>query len=155
MRLEPFFGKYGIDPSSVELTIMDADSLIPDVYIREIEKKCRSGQNKHNFIFGLPQVYSINRRESQIMGRIHDTLYTQMHFSTFHSFCKASTPVSNYSISYQTLKEVGFNDNHKDTIAEDTHIVLKTISKTKGRVQSEPIFAFSNQMSLYGGQGIL
>jgi len=142
-----------LNSDNVFVTVIDADSIIPEIYIGELERKCQKDNlNIHDFLFCSPHVYSVNRKESMVLGRAFDTLYSFLHYVTMHSFSKISFPISNYTISYKTLKEINFNDVHQDCIAEDCHLTLKAISETKGRLSVIPIYTFSNQMNLVGGK---
>lgn len=129
---------------------------MPEIYIGELERKVvNENKNIHDVMFLSPHVYAVNRMDSMILGRVFDNFYSFLHYITMPSLIGVSFPISNYTLSYNTLKEVGFNDVHKDAIAEDCHMTLKAISETQGRLTCVPIYIFSNQMSLVGGKNFI
>jgi hypothetical protein len=64
--------------------------------------------------------------------RCYDDMYSSMHASNLISCSGVSIPLSNYSLSYNLVKRVGFWDTCDEAIAEDMHMTLKCIWKTKG-----------------------
>lgn len=62
-------------------------------------------------------------------------------------------PLSNYTLSYNLIKRIGFWDTCPDAIGEDFHTTLKALWKTDGEVKTEPVFAACSQYNIYTGKG--
>lgn len=62
-----------------------------------------------------------------------------------------SLPLSNYTISYNTLRKIGFWDKHADAIAEDGHTTAKAYFRLNGDYYGETIFTPFNQLNLQSG----
>ena len=63
-----------------------------------------------------------------------------------------SFPLSNYTISYNTAKEIGFWDTCADAIGEDFHTCQKCYWKLQGeRFVTVPMYIPTNQLSLSTG----
>ena len=62
-------------------------------------------------------------------------------------------PLSNYSLSYNLIKRIGFWDTCEDAIGEDMHTTLKASWKTEGETISVPIYVPFNQVNLETGKG--
>lgn len=59
-------------------------------------------------------------------------MYSSMHASNLISCTGVSFSLSNYSLSYNLVKKVGFWDTCEEAIAEDIHMFLKSVWKTNG-----------------------
>ena len=70
------------------------------------------------------------------------------------SIIGVSATISNYSISYNLFKKVGYFDSCRDAANEDTHFPQKLYWKTGGIVQTVPIYVPFNQLSLQTGGGV-
>lgn len=62
-------------------------------------------------------------------------------------------PLSNYTISYNTIKSIGFWDKHGDAIAEDYHTTSKAFWTRNGEHDCEFIYTPFNQLNLESGDG--
>ena len=64
-----------IDPNSVMLTILDADSWAPDVYFDVLEEKIREEyEQRHERVYQPIQIFTRNHLEVPIVTRVYDML---------------------------------------------------------------------------------
>lgn len=80
-------------------------------------------------------------------------MHASVHSANMISIFGISFPLSNYTISYELAKKIGFWDTCPDAIAEDYHTVLKTLWKSEDEVVGVPIYAPFNQVNLSTGKG--
>lgn len=114
------------------LTVLDTDSLVPEIYLHEVEDHLSQGlniNNKESFIYTPNQIFSRNNKEVPAMVRTCDDLHASVHSANMISLFGISFPLSNYTVSYQLMKQIGFWDTCSDAIGEDYHTVLKTLWK--------------------------
>lgn len=122
-----------INDDDVFVTVMDADSWAPNAYFDEVEEHIYNHLDKrHTFIYQPPQIYSRNNMEVPIFVRTYDDMYASFHAASITAFCGITLSYSNYSISYNLLKRIGFWDTNEEAIAEDAHLCLKAHFKTNG-----------------------
>jgi hypothetical protein len=155
---ECFFKPFGINLDSVFLTIIDADSWVPAIYIKEIEDHMTTDKNyarRFNYIYCPNQIYTRNHLDVPIFTRTYDQLHSCMHHSNMVSIFDASFPLSNYSLSFNLAKRIGFWDTCADAIGEDFHTTLKAYWKCHGDVESFPIYAAFNQVNIQTGNGYI
>lgn len=69
------------------------------------------------------------------------------------SIFNLGNPLSNYSLSYNLAKKIGFWDTCYDAIGEDFHIGLKAVWKCHGKIETIPIYACLNQANIQTDQG--
>jgi hypothetical protein len=65
-----------------------------------------------------------------------------------------SFSLSNYSISYNLIKSIGFWDKYADAIAEDMHTQLKAIYARNGDLYTQIIYTPFNQLNIQSGSYI-
>ncbi len=87
--------------------------------------------------------------------RAYDDMYSSMHASNLITCTGITFSLSNYSLSYNLIKKIGFWDTVEQAIGEDVHICLKAAWKTDGSVKTVPIFAPFNQISIQTGEGAI
>ncbi len=61
--------------------------------------------------------------------------------------------LSNYTLSYNLVKRIGFWDTCADAIGEDFHTMIKSLWKTKMAVKGRPIYVPFNQVNICTGNG--
>lgn len=76
-----------------------------------------------------------------------------MHAANLFSFADITFPLSNYTLSFNLTKRMGFWDTVEEAIGEDFHTTQKAIWKTKGEAKAIPIYAPFNQLNLATGSG--
>lgn len=81
-------------------------------------------------------------------------MYSSMHASNLVTCTNISTPLSNYTLSYNLIKKVGFWDTVEEAIGEDFHMFLKAIFKTNAEAKAVTIYAAWNQLSIQTGEGL-
>lgn len=141
---------------NVMLTIIDADSWVPPIYIREIEEHLSAGENfsrRNKFIYAPNQIFTRNHLDVPIFSRTYDQLHSCMHHSNLLSVIDAGFPLSNYTLSFNLIKRIGFWDTCADAIGEDFHTTLKAFWKTRGEIETVCIYACLNQVNIQTGKG--
>ena len=85
--------------------------------------------------------------------RIYDIMHGYYHLGALTSFLDLAPPLSNYTLSYQLVKRIGFWDTCADAIGEDFHTTQKAYWKTDGEIFTVPIYAPFNQVNISTGKG--
>lgn len=155
---ESQFKPKGIDPSKVWITVIDADSWVPAIYIDELERHMLNPENyprREKFIYQPNQIFTRNHLDVPIFTRTYDQLHSCMHHCNLLSFFDAGFPLSNYTLSYNLIKRIGFWDTCPDAIGEDFHTTIKAFWKTKGEIETYPIYTPFNQINIQTGKGYM
>ena len=79
--------------------------------------------------------------------------HSAAHLGYLFSIFDFHFPLSNYSISYNLIKKIGFWDTCSDAIGEDMHTTLKAYWKTSGNIKTIPIYVPFNQVNILTGNG--
>ena len=136
------------------LTIIDADSWVPEVYIEIMEEKIMESEGDYiKTIYQPNQIFTRNNLEVPVITRAFDIFHAFAHTSNLLSFFNMSFPLSNYSLSYNLIKKIGFWDTCADAIGEDFHTTLKSYWKTQGDMKTCPIYTPFNQVNIETGKG--
>ncbi len=85
--------------------------------------------------------------------RIYDIMHGYYHLGNLTSFLDLAAPLSNYTISYQLVKRIGYWDTCADAIGEDFHTFQKAFWKTNGEIKAKIILAPFNQSNIETGNG--
>ena len=88
-----------------------------------------------------------------MISRVYDYMHSSMHAAQLFSFSGITFPLSNYSLSFNLAKRIGFWDTVEEAIGEDFHTTQKAIWKTNGEAIAVPIYAPFNQLNLATGNG--
>lgn len=88
-----------------------------------------------------------------VVVRTYDDMFSSLHASNQITCSGVTFSFSNYTLSYNMLKKIGFWDTVEEAIAEDFHMCLKAHFKTNGEVKLIPIFAPFNQLCVQTGKG--
>ena len=143
-----------INMDNVFVTIIDADSLIPYVYVDRVNKHISENfSRRHKFLYQPPQVFTRNDKDCYFFVRLCDIIMSYMQTSSLYSICNYTIGVSNYTVSYRHLERIGFWDTCEFSRTEDFRIGSKSYWKTKGDFYIIPIITPFNQLSLSTGQG--
>ena len=128
---------------------MDADSWAPDLYFDIMEEHImKNFEMRHNYIFQPPQIFTRNNLDVPVFTRVYDVMHSFIHCSNLFSIFKITVPLSNYSLSYQLVKRIGFWDTCVDAIGGDFHITQKAYWKTGGEIITVPIYTPFNQINI-------
>ena len=100
-----------------------------------------------------PQIFTRNNLDVPIFTRAYDMMHSFAHASQLYSFLRITFPLSNYTISYNLVKRIGFWDTCPDAIGEDFHTTQKAYWKTQGEMVTKPIYVPFNQMNIATGKG--
>ena len=131
------------------LTIIDADSWVPPIYIDLLDEEIHKNYNeRHINIYQPPQIFTRNNLDVPMLVRIYDIMHGYYHLGNLTSFLDLSSPLSNYTISYQLVKRIGYWDTCADAIGEDFHTFQKAFWKTNGEAKAKIILAPFNQENI-------
>lgn len=100
-----------------------------------------------------PQMFTRNCYEVPILTRVSDQFNSYMHASHLFSIFDITFALSNYTISYDYLQEVGFWDTCYDAVAEDYRMIQKAFWKNAGRMRTKPIYVPFAQLNIKTGNG--
>lgn len=138
------------------LTIIDADSWVPEIYIRELDDHLSQPQHlaeRERYIYQSNQIFTRNHLDVPIFTRTYDQVHGSMHSNNTFSVFNVTFPLSNYSLHFSLAKNIGWWDTCPDAIGEDFHMTEKAFWKTQGRIITVPIMAPFNQISIQTGKG--
>lgn len=153
---EQEFKKHGINANDVFLTIIDADSWVPEIYMLEMQERIDAQYDlRYKTIFQPAQMYSRNNLEVPLTTRVYDLSHGALHFTNLIGVFAASAPLSNYSLSFNLIKRIGFWDTCADAIGEDYHTTIKAFWKTNGDVRTVDLEIPFNQVNVQTGNGYL
>lgn len=98
-------------------------------------------------------MFTRNHLDVPYITRIYDICHGAIHFTNMVGCLELSPPLSNYSISFNLIKRIGFWDTCPDAIGEDFHTTLKAFWKCEGDVRTVDIHVPFNQVNLQTGNG--
>lgn len=98
-------------------------------------------------------MYTRNNLEVPYSTRAYDLAHGALHFANLIGTFEDSFPLSNYTLSFNLIKRIGFWDTCADAIGEDFHTTLKAFWKTNGDVRTVSIHAPFNQVNVQTGNG--
>ena len=88
-----------------------------------------------------------------MLTRIYDIFHSYASMSSLWSYYDLTFPLSNYTLSYNLAKRIGFWDTVPEAIGEDFHMVMKAQFKTKHNIKPTPIYVPFNQVNISTGNG--
>lgn len=136
------------------ITVIDADSWAPDLYIDLVHEHLQTNyRNKDQFIYQPPQIFTRNNMEVPVVTRVQDLMHSYGHCSNLYSIFNLTFPLSNYSLSLSLAKKIGFWDTCADAIGEDFHTTQKAYWKTHGEIITVPIYVPFNQLNIQTDRG--
>ena len=91
--------------------------------------------------------------EVPVFTRVYDHTHSLAQLSNMSSPFNLIFPISNYTISYNLIKRIGFWDTCADAIGEDFHTTQKAFWKTEGDMINVPIYVPFNQVNVQTGEG--
>lgn len=143
-------------PSSLCLTVMDADAQVAPLYIASLDAAAAASPDPASRIYAAPILFERNAGAVPVFTRVHDAMWAAMAAQNLASSTGIGFPISNYSLSAALAVRVGWWDTHADAIGEDLHMFVKCFFATHGAVRLAPLLgAPSNMLNLqassYGG----
>ena len=130
---ELYLSKLTIPIEKIVLTIIDADSWVPEVYIREIDDHLddptRLAERQY-YIYQSNQIFTRNAVDVPFITRVYDQVHGGMHSNNSFSLFNVTYPLSNYSLHFSLAKQIGWWDTCADAIGEDFHMTEKAFWKT-------------------------
>lgn len=96
---------------------MDADSWAPEIYIAELQERIeREHDLRYKTIFAPAQMFTRNHLEVPVFTRMCDVSHSGIQFTNLVSSFGMSFPISNYTLSFNLIKRIGFWDTCADAI---------------------------------------
>jgi hypothetical protein len=93
------------------LTIMDVDSWMPEVYMDEVEDHIANHwQRRHDYVYEPYQFFTRNHLDVPALTRAYDHIMSAFNAVNTFTFTGFSFAVSNYTVSYNLVKRIGFWD---------------------------------------------
>ncbi|KAI8976554.1 glycosyl transferase family group 2-domain-containing protein [Pilobolus umbonatus] len=130
----------GMRGDRIMITVTDSDSMIPALYIEEVEARLAESEHPSYLVCAPPIFFSRNCFDVPAAVRVTDITWSAMvmsNLSNSHGLC---IPCSNYTLSMNLADEVGYWDTDADAVGEDMHMWLKCFWKTKGEARTAPIY---------------
>ena len=125
----------GANMDETYITILDADSLVPSMYIEEVNKHISENlNNRHRFVYQPPQIFTRNEKECSFFVRLTDIMMSFLQTSNLVSTFNYTLAVSNYTISYRNLENIGFFDTCIFSRTEDIRTTSKSFWKNNGEI---------------------
>ena len=106
-------------------------------------------------IYQPAQLFTRNHMEVPMISRTYDQSHSAIHYSNVSSFTDIAASLSNYTLSFNLIKKIGFWDTCADAIGQDLHTVLKAFYKTNGDVYTQSVQALVNQVNVQTGNGYI
>lgn len=127
---------------------------MPEMYIDEVDHHIEANlDSKYAYIYQPSQIFTRNHMEVPFLSRTYDQSHSLVHFCNLVTCFNASFPLSNYTLSYSLIKEIGFWDTCADAIGEDFHTTIKAFWKTNGQVKTIFLHTSFNQVNIQTGDG--
>ena len=95
-----------------------------------------------------PQIFTRNNLDVPIFTRVFDLMHSFAHASNLFSCFDLTFPLSNYTLSFNLVKRIGYWDTCADAIGEDFHTTQKAYWKTGGKIIGKPIHVCFNQLNI-------
>lgn len=90
---------------------MDADSWAPNAYFNEVEDHIyKNFEDRKNFIYQPTQIFSRNNMDVPVFVRTYDDMFASFHAASVAACCGPTFSFSNYTLSYDLVKKIGFWD---------------------------------------------
>ena len=96
------------------------------------------------YMFAPNQMFTINHLSVPLTNRTMDFLIGMAVFAFSNNITNTQPAASNYSISFNSLREIGFLDTNADAMCDDFHTSLKMMWKKQGNLEIVPIFVMFN-----------
>lgn len=117
-HMEPVFQQLMISPDRVMLSIVDADTFMPEMYLKKVDEHLFFDEGiKDKSIFIVPNVYVRNEDDINPIGRVRDMMDSTQNIS-FNGFSlfDVRLPFGYYTMSYNLIKSVGFYDTVEEAM---------------------------------------
>jgi hypothetical protein len=111
-----------ISLKQIVVTVTDADSYIPDLYIHQVEKSMRDVDDPYMTIFTPPMIFARNAHEVPASVRVTDFIWSVMVAQNLSNSRGMNFPCSTYSLSMVLADKVGYWDTGFNAIGEDMHM---------------------------------
>jgi len=118
----------GLDPFSIVVTIVDADSILSSSYLAHVEASLRSQPDGRRLVYNGPLNVYRNFADANLFVQCLELV--RCHQDTFHSMFNVPYPYSNYSLTMGFAAEIGFWT--PDNMPEDIHTVNKAMVNSFG-----------------------
>ena len=87
------------------------------MYMYELEEKILKNPEKAlKTIFQPAQTFTRNHKDVPIFSRTYDQSHSAVHFANVSTFFEMAFSLSNYTVSFNLIKKIGFWDTCADAI---------------------------------------
>lgn len=94
------------------------DSWAPELYFEVVEGMIgEDWDGRFERIYQPLQIFTRNCLDVPVVTRVYDIFHSFMHMSSMWSYFDITFPLSNYTLSYNLIKRIGFWDTCSDAIA--------------------------------------
>ncbi|KAI8799544.1 hypothetical protein BJ742DRAFT_845539 [Cladochytrium replicatum] len=138
----------GIPMKQMMVTVSDADSGIPELYISCLERAAADAVDPYSVVYCPPIFFSRNAFSVPAPVRATDIMWSIMHLQNLANPRGLMFAASNYSLSMVLADKVGYWDTDFASIGEDMHMGLKCFFKTEGAMRMVPIYVPINQANV-------
>jgi hypothetical protein len=122
------------------VTVSDSDSGIPELYTTKLEEAYHSTHNPNTVIYASPTFFSRNPHNVPAVVRIADIMWSAMVIQNLANLRGMIFPCSNYSLSMELAKKVGWWDPYDEAVGEDLHMFLKCFWNTNTVARGVPVY---------------
>ncbi|KAJ3333365.1 hypothetical protein HDU93_008577 [Gonapodya sp. JEL0774] len=124
------------------LTILDADALLPALYIPALEAAMFHPSNADPYYsyYCPPTFFGRNCHDVPAVVRATDNGWCMMHAQNLKTAAGVAFPCSNYSVPVVLAERVGYWDTGFEAIGEDMHMGLKCCFETEFRARGVPVW---------------
>jgi len=145
-----FYQMCAVDRSSTMLTIVDADALVPFLYIQQLEAVSSAQSDPTGNVYAGPVLFEQDTTGVPAMVRVTDYMWSGMALQNLNNWTGIGFPISNYSIPLALAHEIGFWDVWPDAIGEDMHMFIKAFFMTGGKARLLPLHIPINMRHVSG-----
>ncbi|KXS13977.1 hypothetical protein M427DRAFT_356362 [Gonapodya prolifera JEL478] len=130
------------------LTILDADALLPSLYIPALERamfptttsSTTAAHDPYHSYYCPPTFFGRNCHDVPAVVRATDNGWCMMHAQNLKTGGGVMFPCSNYSVPATLMEKVGYWDTGFDAIGEDMHMGLKCLFESETRARGVPVW---------------
>jgi len=147
-----------IDAALVNVTVMDADTLISPRYVLRLDKMLTAWQAAGEMEKATMQIFTpymsfsnVDDPDISLVVAATDLIWGMAQVYNITRATPIRFMVSTYSMSLELLERTGYWETGDAGIGEDTHTALKLFYATDGEARTMPVYETFRCQCLYGG----
>ncbi|KAJ8099163.1 hypothetical protein POJ06DRAFT_129559 [Lipomyces tetrasporus] len=137
--------------SNVVFTTMDADTHLLASYFQTVTAHCVQHGTATFTMFVPPIVFDRNARNISPIVRCADILWSAAGIAGLYETSQIRPPTSVYSVTMTLARYVDFWDTGPEAIGEDLHMYLKCFFRTRGRLNTVPVYSPASHCNVEHG----